>query len=298
MKYVLTGSLGHISKVVASKLIAAGHEVTIITSSASRAADIEKLGAKAVVGSVTDAAFISGAFAGADAVYLMIPPVWEVTDWLAYQTQVADNYVNAINEQVIGHVVMLSSIGAHMGKDSGPIDGLAVLENKLKTTAASVLALRPSYFFYNLHNQKGLVEQAGIMGANFGSSDEKLVLTHTDDIADAVSEALHNLKFQGFGVRHLSSDERYAHEIAGVLGAAIGKPELKWVTFTDEQSMDGMKQAGVPPVLAAGYVQMGKSIREGKIQEEYWKDKNIYRGKIKLEDFAKEWAASFKTVEV
>ena len=32
MKYVITGSLGNISKPVSEKLIAAGHNVTIITS--------------------------------------------------------------------------------------------------------------------------------------------------------------------------------------------------------------------------------------------------------------------------
>ncbi len=298
MKYVLTGSLGHISKPVATNLIAAGHDVTIITTNSSKTAEIEKIGATAAVGSVDDASFINKAFAGADAVYLMIPPKWDVQDWLAYQTEVADNYVNAITSNAIGHIVMLSSIGAQMGTGAGPIDGLAVLESKLKNTNAAVKALRPSYFFYNLHAQKGLVDQAGIMGANFGTTDEKLVLTHTDDIADIAFQTLNELKFTGFSVQHISSDERYSNDIAKVLGTAIGKPELPWVTFEDEQSFGGMTQAGLSSTIASGYVQMGKSIREGKLQEEYWKDKNIFRGKVKLEDFAKEWASAFKTVEV
>lgn len=63
MNYLITGSLGHISKPVVEKLTAAGHNVTVITSNNNRVADIEALGAKAAVGSVDDAAFLTQAFA-------------------------------------------------------------------------------------------------------------------------------------------------------------------------------------------------------------------------------------------
>jgi uncharacterized protein YbjT (DUF2867 family) len=85
MKYVLTGSMGHISKPVAEKLIAAGHQVSIITSNKNNTPAIQALGATALTGSVADAAFLQNAFAGADAVYLMIPPNWSATNWLSYQ---------------------------------------------------------------------------------------------------------------------------------------------------------------------------------------------------------------------
>ena len=55
MKYVLTGSLGNITKPLAEKLNAAQHQVTIISSSEARKQEIEKTGAKAAVGSVLDA---------------------------------------------------------------------------------------------------------------------------------------------------------------------------------------------------------------------------------------------------
>ena len=48
MKYVITGSLGHISKPIALALIKAGHETVIITSNGQRVKDIESIGAKAL----------------------------------------------------------------------------------------------------------------------------------------------------------------------------------------------------------------------------------------------------------
>ena len=69
MKYVVLGSLGNISKPLAEKLIAAGHEVTIVSSSAERAQEITALGAKAAIGGIEDTAFLTKTFTGADAVY-------------------------------------------------------------------------------------------------------------------------------------------------------------------------------------------------------------------------------------
>ena len=164
MKYIVTGSLGHISKPVATQLIGAGHEVTVITSKQENAAAIQAIDATAAVGSIEDAAFLQETFAGADAVYLMIPPNWAVTDWLAYQQQIANNYVSAVKANGIKYVVQLSSIGAHLRKGAGPVDGLAYLEQQLEQLKdVNVLFLRPSYFFYNLFNQINLVKSAGIL---------------------------------------------------------------------------------------------------------------------------------------
>ena len=185
MKYVITGSLGNISKPVSEKLIKAGHEVTIITSKEANRAAIEAIGAKAAIGSIEDAAFVSETFTGADVVYLMIPPNMAVTNWLAWQQKIADNYVAAIITNNIKKVVQLSSIGAHLRKGTGPVDGLGYLEEQLsdlKDTDAKFL--RPSYFFYNLHGMAPLIKGMNIMGSNFGDTDEKLVLVHTNDIAD------------------------------------------------------------------------------------------------------------------
>ncbi|MCX6317840.1 MAG: NAD(P)H-binding protein [Bacteroidetes bacterium] len=294
MKYVITGSLGNISKPLTEKLIEAGHDVTVITSKESNRAGVEALGAKAAIGSVEDAAFILSAFEGADAVYLMIPPKWEVADWLGYQQQVADNYVAAVQKHGIKHVVELSSIGAHMRKGAGPIDGLGYLEEKLGTVSeTAVKFLRPSFFYTNFFAMIPLIKGMNIMGSNYGNSDEKMVLVHPADIADAAFEELNSLSFSGHTVRYIASDERHPSEVAAVLGKAVGKPELPWVPFSDEQSLEGLKGAGLSAVIAEGYTSMGASIRNGKVQEDYWKQRPAVYGKIKLEDFAKEFAAVY-----
>lgn len=295
LKHVLTGSIGHIAKPLAQQLIHAGHDVSIITSSAEKQTQIEALGAKALIGSVTDAAFINSAFAGADAVYLMIPPNVTAPDVFASQKATADIYVNAIKTNNIQKVVQLSSIGAHLRKGAGPIDGVAYLEEQLGTLEnVDVKMLRPSYFFYNLFSMIPLIKNANIMGSNFNMSEEKFVLTHTNDIADAAARNLLSLDFNGKTVEYIASDERHPSEIAAVLGAAVNKPELPWVEFKDEDSLAGMRGAGLPTSISEAYVQMGRSIRSGKLQEDYWKNRPTQFGKTKLEDFAVEFKAAFE----
>jgi uncharacterized protein YbjT (DUF2867 family) len=293
MNYVLTGGAGHITKPLAEQLLAAGHQVTVIGRDAAKLQSLIDKGAKAAIGSVEDPLFLTIAFAGADAVYLMIPPNFGVTDWLGYQKNVADYFVQAVKANQIQKTVVLSSIGAHMRKGAGPVDGLAYLEQQLEAAGTDNKFLRPSYFYYNLFSQIPLVKGMGIMGANMGSPDAKLVLTHTDEIAAAAAEELLSLSFSGSSVRYIASDERTASEIAAVLGNAIGKDNLQWIPFSDEQMKAGLLQAGLAEVFAQGYTQMGIAIRTGEMQADYWNNRPANLGHIKLEDFAKEFTAAY-----
>lgn len=291
--YVITGSVGHISRPIIEGLVKAGKSVTVITSSKDRVAEIEKLGAKAAVGQVQDGAFVKSAFKGAEVVYTMIPPIWQTNNWRASMNEVARNYVAALEQNGIKHVVNLSSVGGHHGNGCGPVDGLYDFEQMLnKVSGLNVKHLRPSFFFYNFMAQIPMIKQAGFMGANYGGSD-KLYLVHTNDIAAAALEELLNLSFKGSSVRYIFGDERSGQEIAQVLGNAIGKP-LQWVVFTDEQQKQGMLQAGLPETHAQGYTDMGKALREGFMQEDARHNKPAL-SPTKLEHFAKEFAAAFNS---
>ena len=296
MKYVITGSLGNISKPIVESLVKVGHAVTVVTSSQDKVAAIQSIGALPAVGSVEDSAFVNKTFAGAAAVYLMIPPNWALTGgWLAYQRKVADIYTQAVIASGIKHVVLLSSVGAHMGKGSGPVDGLSYAEWKLnQLKSVNLKILRPSYFFNNLMGQISMIRNMGIMGSNYGGTSEKLVLAHTQDIADVAITELLGLKFKGHTIQYIASDERHPSEIAAVIGKAIGKPGLAWVEFKDADAFEGMLKGGLSKTLAEGYTDLGRALRLGTAQEDYWKNKPKL-GKGKLEDFAKAFAQAYNS---
>jgi uncharacterized protein YbjT (DUF2867 family) len=292
MKYIITGSTGHISKPLAAQLTAAGHDVTVITSKAANAKAIEALGATPAVGSVTDTAFVTQAFTGADAVYLMVPGDFSAPDMFAHQKAVSDTYIAALKASGVKYVVLLSSVGAHLRKGAGPIDGLGYLEEELSKLSVHVKMLRPSYFYYNLHSMGGMLRNANIMGSNFGGTADPIALTHTDDIADAAAKHLLALDFEGQTVEYVVSDERSSADIARVLGTAVGKPQTPWIQFSDEDALNGMLQAGLSADLAGRYVEMGRAFREGRATEHYVQHKPSF-GKVKLEDFAAEFKAAY-----
>lgn len=120
------------------------------------------------------------------------------------------------------------------------------------------------------------------------------MLVDPEDIADVAAEALMTRAFTGQSHRYIVSDERAANEVASVLGAAVGKKDLTWTVFTDEQTREGMKQAGVPKDLAGNLTEMGSALRRGDMTADYFKSKNVARGKRKLEQFAPVFAAAYQ----
>ena len=294
MKYVITGAAGNISKLLAERLLKSGNQVTVIGRNAEHLSALKQQGATVAVGSVEDVDFLKKTFAGADAVYTMVPPHLAATDWKSWIATIGKNYADAIAANNVKYVVNLSSIGAHLEDGCGPVSGLHRAEeefNKLKNT--NVLHLRPSYFFNNLLANVGLAKHMNIIGSNFGGENKKIVLVDPADIAEVAFDALSNLNFKGHTVKYIASDERSGNEIANVLGNAIGKPELPWVVFSDEQAVGGMLQAGLPEEVAKNYAEMGHSLESGKMFEDYWKNHPEKLGKTKLEDFAKTFAAVY-----
>lgn len=294
MKYVITGGAGHISKPIVEKLLAAGHQVTVIGRSAANLKELTDKGAQAAIGSVEDTGFLTGAFAGADAIYTMIPPIHSPADWKGYIGSVGKNYAAALRANKTGHVVNLSSFGAHAPDGCGPVSGLFRAEQAMNDLSEThILHLRPGYFYYNLFSNLALIKNMKIMGGNFGGPGYKHIMAASADIAEVAAEALITLTFTGHSVRYITSDERSTDEIASVIGKAVGKPELPWVVFPDEQALGGMLQAGLPEEIAKNYVEMGQALRSGLMAEDYLKHRPSSFGKTKLEDFAKEFAAAY-----
>lgn len=294
MKIIITGSLGNISKPLAQELVANGNDVTVISRKADKQREIEALGARAAVGSVEDAAFLTTVFAGADAVYGMTPPNFGATDMIGYYRNVANACAEAAKAAGVKHIVYLSSYGADLEKGSGIILGSHNAEGILnKLEGVAVTCLRPGYFYYNLYNFLGMIKGKGIIGTNFGG-DDKLVMVSPLDIATAAVEELIRVNPQS-KIRYIASEERTCNEVAKLIGEAIGKPDLQWLTFTDEQVKNNVLESGMPPEISGLLVELGASIHTGLLRSDYEKHKPAL-GKVKLPEFIKEFAARYSTL--
>lgn len=292
MKIIITGSLGNISKPLATQLIAQGHSLTIISSNADKTAEISQLGAAAAIGSVTDESFLTKTFAGADLVYLMVPPHFGADDLPGHIKNVGQQFANAVKASGIKKVILLSSIGAHLEKGTGPIAGLHAVEQIFnQVEGIDLLSLRPAFFYNNFYANIDLIKHAGIIGSNYGA-DQSIVLVHPNDIA-AVAAAKVEEGFEGKSILYIASDKRKLSEVAAALGSAIGKAGLPWVEFDDTQAYEGMVGAGLPAEMARNYVEMGTAIRSEILWEDFEAKGIVPVGKIKLEDFAAHFAVAY-----
>jgi hypothetical protein len=66
----------------------------------------------------------------------------------------------------------------------------------------------------------------------------------------------------------------------------VGKPNLPWVDFSDQDTQNGMQQNGLPAEVAKNYTEMGSALRSGEMVREYNQHKPASFGPTKLEHFA------------
>ncbi|PSL44676.1 uncharacterized protein YbjT (DUF2867 family) [Chitinophaga niastensis] len=298
MNIVLTGSLGHIGKPLAQELVQKGHSVTVISSKTERQKDIEALGAKAAIGTMEDADFLSATFKGADVVYVMetlgaVGSFFDPnTDFIAAISRIGSNYKQAIQQSGVKRVVHLSSLGAHMDKGNGILAVHYNVENILKQLPndVSIKFMRPVGFYNNMFAFIRTIKTQGAIVQNYGG-DEKQPWVSPLDIAAAIAEEMEK-PFEGRKIRYIASDEVSPDEVANFLGEAIGKPDLKWLVIPDEQLLNGSLAAGMNPQIAKGFVEMQASMRDGVLYEDYYRNKPTL-GKVKLTHFAKEFAAVY-----
>jgi uncharacterized protein YbjT (DUF2867 family) len=294
MKIVVTGSLGHIGKPLTQQLVQSGHNVTVISSKSEKRAEIEALGATAAIGIIEDVAFLTATFTGADAVYTMIPPpaIWDpAIDMVELCRTLAGNFAAAITQSGVKRLVHLSSIGAHMEKDSGLIRVHHEAEKVLsKLSGVGITFMRPTAFYYNLLSFIPGIKSMGAIASNYGG-DDVISWVSPKDIATAVADEI-TTPLTGTKVRYVASEELPCSQVASILGAAIGKPDLQWVVITNEQLQDGMESFGVPKSVAAGLVEMNASMHNGALFADYYQHRPEL-GSTKLPEYAKEFAAAY-----
>ncbi len=296
MKITLTGSLGNIGKPLANDLILKGHEVTVISTDPGKETAIEALGAKAAVGSVEDVKFLKAAFSGADAVYLMEPPVDffdKELDIAAYYGKLGRNFVEAVLNSGVKHVVHLSSIGAHTNKDNGMLHFHHLVENILRELPSdiSLTHVRALAIYYNLLSFVPGIKHTGKITANYGG-DDIIAWVSPVDVAEVIAEELDS-PAQGRKFRYVVSDELSCNETASMLGTAIGIPDLKWEVISDREQQDKLVSIGMAPNHAAGLVEMNAAMHSGKLFEDYQQHKPSAFGKVKMNDYAKEFAKAY-----
>lgn len=268
--YVLLGSNGNISSKVAALLLAQGMAVRVVGRHAGSLASLKAAGADIAAGDIGDAGFLARAFAGATAVYTMIPTDYAADDMLAEQDRLGDAITRAIAAAEVKRVVNLSSVGAHVSSGTGPIAGLHRQEQRLDQLAGvDVLHVRPGYFF---ENHLAAIEMIRSIGAyaDMTAPNSPLPMVATADIAQVIARELGTPSGKGKRVLHLRAPSLYTmKEATALLGKAIGRPDLAYVQSDPEQAKAALMQQGFSASAAAQLEEMSAAFSTGRLDGEY-----------------------------
>ncbi|HEY2545876.1 MAG TPA: NmrA family NAD(P)-binding protein, partial [Candidatus Acidoferrum sp.] len=243
--YVVLGATGHTGKVVAETLLDSGQKVRVVGRSKQRLEGFTVLGGEIFEADIADSAALTKAFTGARAAYVLLPPDPTNEHYRAHQDEGSNSIATALEAAGVAYAVILSSFGADKADKTGPVVGLHIFEQRLaKISKLNSLSLRCGYFMENLLAQVGVIKSFGMMA---GPVDPALLLPAiaTHDIGAAAADALLKLDFTGHQTRELlgQRDLNYL-QMAKIIGAAIGIPNLSYVEMPKEQLIPAMTQMG------------------------------------------------------
>ncbi|HKN77228.1 MAG TPA: NAD(P)H-binding protein [Candidatus Acidoferrum sp.] len=265
--YVILGASGNTGKVVAETLLDSGQKVRVVGRNKGRLEGFTVLGADVFEANVTDSAALTTAFTGARAVYALVPPDLASKDYRADQDAASASIAKALEASGVTHVVALSSFGADKLDKTGPVAGLHIMEERFsQIPKLNALFLRAGYFMENLLAQAGIIKNFGMMAGPV-DADMKLPMIATYDIAVAAAEALAKLDFAGHQTRELHGQRDLNYlEMAKIVGAAIGIPNLTYVQLPADQVIQAMTQMGISKNMATLICEMADALNSGHMR--------------------------------
>jgi uncharacterized protein YbjT (DUF2867 family) len=216
--FVVLGATGNTGSVVADTLLHRKQPVRVVVRSADKGAAWKTKGAEVAVASLEDVPAMTKALTGATGVYLLVPPNYGATVWLAEQRQRMDQAAQAVKASGIPHVVFLSSIGGHIAEGTGPIRAVRYGEQVLGAVANHLTILRPCSFMENWATGIGLAKSQGLL-PTFIAPTAKVPMISTRDIGRTGAERL-MAGSRGKQVVELAGPEEYSPEEAA---AALGE---------------------------------------------------------------------------
>jgi uncharacterized protein YbjT (DUF2867 family) len=267
---VVTGASGRVGYHVADRLLSAGHQVRVVGRHAQKLSTLSERGAQVRIGSFQDRAFLADVLRGARAAFILTPVDVSLPDINAEQRRNVLGIAAAIADAGIGHVVTLSSWGAEVSDGIGGIIACHWLEQMLDEIAGlDVVHLRPAWFMENFLWNIGLIKAAGINGL---AIDPGMLFPTiaTADIAAVAFEYLDTLAFDGCKIHYLNGPRDYTMtEVSRILGASIGKPDLKYMRFPDNVMRNGlMGSGGLSSDAADNAIEINRAINSGLLHAE------------------------------
>ncbi len=277
--YVIAGVTGHTGKVVADTLLAQHLPVRVIVRSAEKGEAWKQKGAEVAVADLADAKALTAALKGATGAYLLVPPNFAATDLVANGQRHAEAYRVALVESGVHHAVLLSSVGAQHERGTGPIASLFPVEAALSVIKTPVTFLRAGYFMENLLGNLHPMKEQGVLPA-LNQPTLPIGMVASADIGAEAAGLLRQGKFAPRVVELAGPADLSFNAAAAIFAKKLGR-SVTTAFVPPEARVAALTGAGLPPVWAAAYAEMGSALDSGLAAFEG----PVRRGVVSLEAF-------------
>lgn len=273
--FVVTGATGKVGGQVIRNLRAACLPARAVLRDKAKAAAWQALGCDTAFASMDDAAALARAFSAAEAVFVLLPPVFDPSEGFA-ETQVnVAALVTALQRARPRRVVALSTIGAQAAQVN-LLTQLQMMERAFAALSMPVAFLRAAWFMENAAWDINDARSLGVVSSFLQPLDKPVPMVATADVAETAAQMLQD-SWEGRRVIELEGPVRVTPSaLAATLGRLLGRevvaravPRATWKALFRSQGManplprmrmlDGFNEGWIEFEAAAGATRKGRT---------------------------------------
>ncbi len=261
---VVIAPTGTIGRQVLEHLLEGGEALRVIVRDPSHLPAPIRQRVAIVQGSHGDSDVVNRAFAGADALFWLVPP-----DPRAESVEAA--YVNftrpaaaAITSQGVKRVVDITALGRGLpvAGHAGNVTASLAMDDLIASTGVSFRALTMPSFMDNILRQAEPIKHQGVFSSPI-SGDRKLPACATRDIAAAAARLLLDPSWSGQGhLAVLGPEDLSFNDMAQIMSEVLGKP-VRYQQIPFEAYRSRFIELGMSEAMAQGMTDMAAAKDNG-----------------------------------
>jgi NAD(P)H dehydrogenase (quinone) len=241
--FVITGVTGQVGGQIARELLTYGVSVRAVMRDAAKASTWTSLGCETALAEMHDATALADAFAGAEAVFVLLPPVFDPSPSYAETRANVAALAAALRVARPRRVVALSTIGAQAAQDS-LLTQLQIMERAFEALPMPVAFLRAAWFMENTAWDIEGARTLGVVSSFLQPLDKRVPMVATADVAATAIRMLREI-WEEHRVVELEGPHRVTpRALAVALGRVLGRdvvaqpvPRATWDALFRSQGM-------------------------------------------------------------
>ena len=261
---VITAPTGLIGAQVLDRVLGSGQQVRVIARDPSRLPAAVRERAEVVPGSHADIDVVDQAFAGADAVFWLVPPDPHADSVEAAYVDFTRPACAAFKRHGVQRVVGISALGrgTAVAGHAGLVTASLAMDDLIADSGVSYRALTLPSFMDNVARQAEAIRNQGMFFTPI-SGDRKLPTCATRDIAATAARLLLDGSWDGTGhVAVLGPEDLSFNDMAQIMSEVLGKP-VRYQQVPAQALQVRLTGAGMSDAMVRGMVDMMVAKDEG-----------------------------------